>query len=396
MDNIPQERQRNILLLQTDKELGENLVRRLKESCHVSWAHGAGEAESLLGKEAFDALLVDIDDGTDAEDVFKICRQLKEDERFRRLAIVAVLSPGKTGRVIRAVSSGMDYFLTKPLEPDDLLKRLQEVSASCALAARGKKCINLEQIHFLTNLMGQMDRKDFFQLAPVVFDFEIIGRLKDAIGEMVFAQIFARLRETIAEEYAFMKEAYYGKGHFLMQAVEQASLDVPVSTLAAGFRQYVHAFFKMVHVLTSDILFGRPVEILLVEDNPGDVRLVEEALKEGRLPLRLTVVSDGEEAMSYLRREGRYRDVVMPDLVLLDLNLPKKDGREVLKEMKADSAWSLIPVIIMTISKDDCSYFKAQGLEVDFYITKPFDLNQFVGAVWFIKDSRFDAIKILS
>ena len=98
--------------------------------------------------------------------------------------------------------------------------------------------------------------------------------------------------------------------------------------------------------------------------------------------------------MSYLKREGRYAETIKPDLILLDLNLPKKDGREVLKGVKKDPNLNDIPVVIMTVSREDYEYLRSQGLEVNFYITKPFDLKQLVGVIRSIKEERFDAIKI--
>ena len=125
----------------------------------------------------------------------------------------------------------------------------------------------------------------------------------------------------------------------------------------------------------------QPVEILLVEDNPGDARLTQEALKDGKVYNNLTVVPDGVEAMAYLRREGRYAGATQPDLILLDLNLPKKDGREVLQEIKADENLRRIPVVVLTSSSAEQDVLKSYGLHANCYVTKPVDLDQFIGAV---------------
>ncbi len=125
----------------------------------------------------------------------------------------------------------------------------------------------------------------------------------------------------------------------------------------------------------------QPVEILLVEDNPGDARLTQEALKDGKVYNKLTVVPDGVEAMAYLRREGRYAGAAQPDLILLDLNLPKKDGREVLQEIKADEQLRRIPVVVLTSSNAEQDVLKSYGLHANCYVTKPVDLDQFIGAV---------------
>jgi two-component system, chemotaxis family, response regulator Rcp1 len=130
----------------------------------------------------------------------------------------------------------------------------------------------------------------------------------------------------------------------------------------------------------------RPVQILLVEDNPGDVRLTIEALKEAKVLNQLTVVKDGIEALSLLRRQGQYARVARPDLILLDLNLPKKDGREVLAEIKADDNLKHIPVVILTTSQDEQDVLKSYNLYANCYITKPVDLDQFITVVKSIED----------
>ena len=130
----------------------------------------------------------------------------------------------------------------------------------------------------------------------------------------------------------------------------------------------------------------RPVQILLVEDNPGDVRLTMEALKEAKVINQLTVVKDGIEALSLLRRQGQYAGAARPDLILLDLNLPKKDGREVLAEIKADDNLKQIPVVILTTSQDEQDVLKSYNLYANCYITKPVDLEQFMKVVKSIED----------
>lgn len=128
------------------------------------------------------------------------------------------------------------------------------------------------------------------------------------------------------------------------------------------------------------------IDILLVEDNPGDADLAREALEGNKMCNELYVISDGEEAMAYLRREGRYVDAPRPDLILLDLNLPKKDGREVLAEIKADDELKRIPVVVLTMSKDEEDILKSYNLHANCYITKPIDVNQFFKVVKSIED----------
>jgi len=125
----------------------------------------------------------------------------------------------------------------------------------------------------------------------------------------------------------------------------------------------------------------KPAEILLVEDNPGDVRLTIEAMKNGKVANNLSVVHDGEQAMQFLRREGQYAGAPRPDMVLLDLNLPKKDGREVLAEIKSIDDLKRIPVVILTTSKAEEDIFKTYDLHANCFITKPVDLDQFIAVV---------------
>ena len=126
---------------------------------------------------------------------------------------------------------------------------------------------------------------------------------------------------------------------------------------------------------------NRPVEILLVEDNPGDERLTREALKEGKVYSNLYWVKDGVEAIEFLRRKGRHAGAVRPDIVLLDLNLPKKDGREVLEEIKTDEDLKRIPVVVLTTSKAEEDVLRTYNLHANCYVTKPVDLEKFIVVV---------------
>lgn len=139
---------------------------------------------------------------------------------------------------------------------------------------------------------------------------------------------------------------------------------------------------------------GRPAEFLLVEDNPGDVRLTREALNESKLRNNLSVVGDGVEAMAFLRREGKYADAARPDLILLDLNLPKKSGREVLAEIKADESLRRIPVVVITSSEAEQDIFATYNLHVNCYVTKPVDLDQFIKVVRSISTFWLTIVKL--
>ena len=139
---------------------------------------------------------------------------------------------------------------------------------------------------------------------------------------------------------------------------------------------------------------GRPVEILLVEDNPGDVRLTQEALKEAKILNNLSVIMDGVEAVNFLRRKDKYRDAPRPDLILLDLNLPKKDGREVLEEIKTDLNLKRIPVVVLSVSKATEDITKSYNLHANCYITKPVDLDQFIRVVKSIEEFWLTIVKL--
>ncbi|MGA3118417.1 MAG: response regulator [Syntrophobacteraceae bacterium] len=138
----------------------------------------------------------------------------------------------------------------------------------------------------------------------------------------------------------------------------------------------------------------KPIEILLVEDSPSDVRLTIEALKDAKVRNHLSVVSDGVEAVSFLKKVGKYADSPRPDLILLDLNLPKKDGREVLGEIKQDENLKLIPVVVITTSKSDEDILKSYNLHANCYITKPIDLEQFMIVVKAIENFWLTIVKL--
>lgn len=139
---------------------------------------------------------------------------------------------------------------------------------------------------------------------------------------------------------------------------------------------------------------GRAIDILLVEDNEGDARLAKEALRDSKVRNVIHHVSDGEEAMAFLRGEGTYARMPRPDLVLLDLNLPKKDGRQVLAELKADESFKRIPVVILTVSSAEEDILRSYNLHANCYITKPLDLDQFLKVVRSIEDFWLTIVKL--
>jgi CheY-like chemotaxis protein len=144
----------------------------------------------------------------------------------------------------------------------------------------------------------------------------------------------------------------------------------------------------------SAATFGRPVEILLVEDNPGDVGLTRETLKDSKLLNHISVVDDGVKAMAFLRLEGKYAKATRPDLILLDLNLPRKDGREVLEEIKTDEQLRRIPVVVLTTSSAEQDILRTYNLHANCFITKPVDLDQFTTVVRAIEEFWLTIVKL--
>jgi CheY-like chemotaxis protein len=139
---------------------------------------------------------------------------------------------------------------------------------------------------------------------------------------------------------------------------------------------------------------GMAIEILLVEDHPGDVRLTQEVLKDFKVGNTMHVVRDGMKAMAFLHRKGKYADAHLPDLILLDLNLPKKNGSEVLAEIKADKDLKRIPVVVLTTSNAEQDILKTYNLHANCYITKPVDLNQFIHVLKSIEDFWLSIVKL--
>ena len=140
----------------------------------------------------------------------------------------------------------------------------------------------------------------------------------------------------------------------------------------------------------------KAIDILLIEDNPGDVRLTREAMKEGKIKNRLHVARDGEEAIDFLYMRGKFKDAPSPEIILLDLNLPRIDGREVLKRIKSDDALKRIPVIVLTTSKAEEDIFKSYDLHANCYIVKPVDMTQFIKKIQMIEDFWFTIVKLPS
>jgi CheY-like chemotaxis protein len=146
----------------------------------------------------------------------------------------------------------------------------------------------------------------------------------------------------------------------------------------------------------EEAIMSKPVEILLVEDNPGDVRLTMEALKEGKVLNNLTIARDGEEALEILFRRGEYADRPLPDIILLDLNLPKKDGREVLREIKTDKNLMHIPVVVLTMSKAEEDILKSYKYHANCFITKPIDMDQFMNVMRLTESFWLSIVKLPS
>lgn len=139
---------------------------------------------------------------------------------------------------------------------------------------------------------------------------------------------------------------------------------------------------------------AKPIEILLVEDNPGDVRLTREALRDARVRNRMHTAGDGIEALAFLRQEGQYAGEVRPDLILLDLNMPRMNGFELLKAIKSDESLKLIPVVILTTSQAEQDIVKGYDLHANAYVTKPVDLEQFILVIKSIEDFWLEIVRL--
>lgn len=138
----------------------------------------------------------------------------------------------------------------------------------------------------------------------------------------------------------------------------------------------------------------KPIDILIVEDNAGDLRLIRDVLLDSKISNQISTAKDGEEALDFLFKRGKFSDRTTPDLIILDLNLPRKDGREVLEEIKTDSELKKIPVVVMTMSQSDEDILKAYSLHANCFVTKPIDLNQFVKVVKSIEDFWLTIVKL--
>ncbi|MER7006681.1 response regulator [Dactylosporangium sp. NPDC000555] len=146
--------------------------------------------------------------------------------------------------------------------------------------------------------------------------------------------------------------------------------------------------------MTVPVEASLPIEVLLVEDDPGDVLMTQEAFEEHKLRNKLNVVPDGEEALAYLRREGRYAGATRPDLILLDLNLPRVDGREVLQVIKQDQDLRRIPVVVLTTSQADEDILRSYSLHANAYVTKPVDFDSFIAVVRQIDEFFVSVVKL--
>lgn len=144
----------------------------------------------------------------------------------------------------------------------------------------------------------------------------------------------------------------------------------------------------------DNLITFKPIDILLVEDNPGDARLAREALKDSKMKNNLYIVGDGVEGWDFLNRTEKYADVPRPDLILLDLNMPRKDGRELLGDIKSDDRFKRIPVVILTMSSAEEDILKSYNLHANCFITKPIDLDQFIKVVQSIEDFWFTIVRL--
>ena len=268
---------KKILLIEPDKEQAELFADWLKgESYGVSLIDKPQEAQSSLANEKFDILLMDIDpsagsgstlskvEGVDepeiAENSLKLARMLKSDARFKDLPIAVLTYRKDIKKIIAPIEAGVDIFMLQPFETDSFLKRIEDIFKEIELRSKGKKILDLNFVNYLIELVGQMEREDFFALSPVIFNKLIIEKVNTILGPLIITQIIKRVNETIGVDYEFMKSVEFsGKGLFL-DGVDKASKEVPIKKITIAYRDYVYAFLHLVRSLTSNILMERTPE----------------------------------------------------------------------------------------------------------------------------------------
>lgn len=415
-DNLSQERQRSILLLPSDQDTGENLIRWLREAgLAVRTVETAQEAFVALVNDVFDIFLLDMTRRSQtgvwlSEDAVSIVRMIRQDRRVLKSSLVVLMDRGDSLGLAQAVEAGADGFIVKPMEKIPFLRDIGRILKEAEFRRTAKKSVDINRMHSFWGLLEEGGREGFFALARIIFDKLILEKITPVLGDEVIIALMRRLQNVMEQKgCVFMKYACLsgrtvdgrqtgpsgGQSglRLSMEEIETRFPDISTEDLAAGFRRFVYTFLEMVYVLTSEILIGRPFEILLVEDNPGDARLVEEALRDSAISYHVMAVKDGREAMELLRRQGSYAQASVPDLILLDLNLPGKDGRQILAEVKGDPFLRDIPVVIMTASAVDEAVLRSRGMTFDSYIVKPFDMRQFCWVIKTVESENFDALK---
>lgn len=228
-----------------------------REDYQVRVANNPGEAYLLLPEEQFSLIIIDIDSPQDTEISWQLCRTLKTDKRFSDLPICSLTYKKNVTKIVTAIEAGVDRFILKPFEVKSFLERLKMVLQEIEFKKKGKKSLDLTYIYYLINIIGELDRQDFFLLSPVIINKLILGKINTILGEPIIVQIIKRVNELIGEDYAFMKEVRLSEGRIRMDGVDKASKDAKVEKIILAFRDYIYAFLHLVKTLTSDILVER-------------------------------------------------------------------------------------------------------------------------------------------
>ena len=249
---------KNILLIEPDKEQSELFAKWLKEVGYgVSLAHDPEEAYSLLSEEKCEITIIDIDSPKKTGALLELSRRLKKEPRFSDLPVIVLTYKKDGGKIANALEAGVDNFVLKPFETESFVARMTTIFKEIELKKRGKKVLDLSYINYLIKILSDVNREDFFLVAPIIFNRLIVHKIQGVIGEPIIRLILKQLEESVGRDYGFMKEARVQNGRLIMKGVDDASKDVPVKTLAIAFRDYIFAFLHLLGTLTSNILMER-------------------------------------------------------------------------------------------------------------------------------------------
>lgn len=246
---------KKLLFIKPDRELKKLFANWLKDhGYHIKSVDNSQQASSSLSQERYDLLIIDIDLPQTAEELLIYCQSLKKDSRFHDIPVVVLTYRKDAKKIARALEAGTDRLILKPFELDSFLNQIEVIFKEIEFKKQGKKVLDTNYIEFLIKLASEISRKDFFLLAPVIFNRLIISKISVIIGEPIIMVIIKRLNDLTEEDCGFMKAVKLQNAHILMDGVDKVSKGVSVERISRGFRNYVFGFLQLVEILTSDIL----------------------------------------------------------------------------------------------------------------------------------------------